>query len=107
MQTKPNLPDTSEWAPETLEWYRVWKDSSRTDEWDDAQWQFMFDTAVVHSLIYGAGNFALLGELRNRLAYMGLTFEEKKQEKQPLRITALDELKKHYDTGVARRKSGA
>lgn len=73
---KPMLPDTFEWCPETLEWFEAWRSSRATDRWNDRQWQYMFDTAIVHSLVYGAQQYGFLGELSNRLKFMGLYFDQ-------------------------------
>ncbi len=74
---KPNLPeDGFEFCPATREWFEAWRSSRATDDWDDRQWQYMFDTAIVHSLVYGSYDFHWLGELRTRLTQMGLYFEQ-------------------------------
>lgn len=105
---KPNLPKTSEWAQETLDWFEAWKESPRTDGWDMAQWQFMFDTAVVHSLIYGSEMFHMLGELRSRLSYMGLDFEPVKTNTVEVKVTSYDKLMERYSRGdKARRVSNS
>lgn len=75
LNEKPWLPDTWDWCEETREWYKTWRDSEVTDDWDERQWQYMFDTAIVHSLVYGSQAYNYLGELSNRLRFMGLTFE--------------------------------
>ena len=73
---KPILPTETEWADETLVWFKAWRDSTRTDGWDAVQWQYMFDTALVHSAVYGMNMLSMLGELNVRLKYMGLVFEQ-------------------------------
>ena len=75
--TKPLLPDTADWPEQTVLWFDTWRNSTRTDSWDDSQWQYLFDTALVHAEVWGSGNTALLGELRARESYMGLTFDQK------------------------------
>lgn len=100
---KPHLPDGPEWAPETVDWFEAWRDSPRTDGWDAAQWQFMFDTAVVHSLVYQSGQFSYLGELRSRLVYMGLEFDHVRPEPKERKATPLDDIVKEAARGPARR----
>lgn len=70
------LPATTDWADETIAWFEAWRDSPRTDEWDAVQWQFFYDTAVVHSAVYGFNDLSQLPELSKRLQFMGLTFEQ-------------------------------
>lgn len=71
---KPNLPKSVPWPPETVEWFRIWRGSARTDDWDDAQWQYLFDTALVHAQVWGSQDFTAMGELHRRESYMGLAF---------------------------------
>ena len=73
---KPDLPDSFDFCDRTREWYEAWRASRCTDHWDMRQWNYMFDTAIVHSLVYGSYDFHWLGELRARLTQMGLDFEE-------------------------------
>lgn len=73
---KPHLPDGTDWPPETVEWFESWRSSPCTARWDARQWQYMFDTAVVHALIYGSNDYTYLGELRQRLQFMGLEFDD-------------------------------
>ena len=71
---KPGLPGSVEWPDETKKWFRTWWGSPRTDSWDQAQWQYLFDTALVHAEVWGSGNTAMMGELHRRESYMGLAF---------------------------------
>ena len=90
-EEKPMLPGEIPWPEETMKWYEAWRSSPRTDEWDEAQWQYMYDTALVHSAVWGSQDFGMVGELRARLSYMGLNFEpppksEKKREETTLNV---------------------
>ena len=88
---KPSLPRGTDWGPDTRAWFKAWADSPATDEWDARQWQYMFDTALVHNMIYAYSDISLIAELRQRLAFMGLTFErseavEKSQKKEATKL---------------------
>ncbi|RVU97045.1 hypothetical protein EII22_08920 [Coriobacteriales bacterium OH1046] len=72
---KPELPGSFDFCDATREWYAAWRSSRCTDGWDMRQWNYMFDTAIVHSLVYGSYDFSWLAELRARLTQMGLEFE--------------------------------
>lgn len=88
---KPNLPADIPFPEETVKWFESWRNSPRSDDWDELQWQYLIDTALVHSAVWGSQDFGMLGELHKRLAYMGLTFEpqqEVKKEKQ--KVTTLE-----------------
>jgi hypothetical protein len=97
---KPDLPSDMEWPDATLGWFKAWQKSFRTDGWDEAQWAYMFDTALVHALVWGDSNFTMLGELRQRLSYLGLSFDQKKEtivyvdEK---KVTPLEEFRKRRE----------
>lgn len=79
MDKPMELPDTFDWADETIAWFEAWRDSSYTDGWDAVQWQYLFDTAVFHSTAYITGNLGYLSEVGKREVAMGLTFEPKKK----------------------------
>lgn len=90
---KPKLPEDIPFPDETVKWFESWRNSSRSDDWDELQWQYLIDTALVHSAVWGSQDFSMLGELHKRLAYMGLTFapqetvkKAEKKEKSPLEI---------------------
>lgn len=73
---KPTLPEDTDWPKETVEWFEAWRSNRCSDHWDDRQWQYVMDTAIVHALVYGSNDFGALTELHKRLAFMGLTFED-------------------------------
>ena len=73
---KPTLPEGTVWPEETREWFEAWRQSRCTDHWDERQWQYMFDTAIVHALVYGSSDFSALAQLHQREAFMGLSFED-------------------------------
>jgi hypothetical protein len=74
--SKPNLPrvEGQPWCAETKRWFKAWRDSPVTDSWDARQWQFLFDTALVHMAVWYDGDLSKVGELRAREAQMGLDF---------------------------------
>lgn len=77
---KPNLPrvEGQPWCAETKRWFKSWRDSPATDSWDERQWQFLFDTALVHMAVWYDGDLTKVGELRAREAQMGLDFVAQK-----------------------------
>ena len=89
MMNKPTLPDCGIDYPEaTLEWFESWRRSNITDTWTELQWQYLFDTALLHASVWGMGNFQSMGELRRRQETMGLSFTQqaKPQSKTPLQL---------------------
>lgn len=104
---KPRLPAGTDWPPETEEWFAAWRDSDRTDGWDAPQWQFLFDTAVVHALVYGSQQFSWLQELRVREQHMGLGFAEgAPKEKEKAKVTPIERIFNVYQ-GAPGRKAEA
>lgn len=79
---KPTLPKSVDWPEETVSWFEAWRESPRTDGWDKQQWNYLIETAVVHAEVFASENFGMLGELRAREAYMGVTFDQKPPKKQ-------------------------
>lgn len=71
---KPRLPEGTDWSPDTVAWFEAWRESPVTDGWDARQWQYMFDTALVHNLVYAYSETDMLPELEKRLRFMGLSF---------------------------------
>lgn len=71
---KPSLPEGADRAPETVAWFESWRGSPATDGWDARQWQYMFDTALVHNMVYAYQELEQLPELERRLRFMGLSF---------------------------------
>jgi hypothetical protein len=108
---KPELPSDVEWPEATVKWFEAWRKSPRTDGWDEVQWQYMFDTALVHASIWGSDLTLGLPELRMRLAYLGLSFDPPKiaiQIVDSKKVTPLDEIRKRRERrGTPARRSGA
>lgn len=81
---KPNLPrvEGQPWCAETKRWFKAWRDSPVTDSWDMRQWQYFFDTALVHQAVWYDGDLTKVGELRAREAQMGLSFDARATQTQ-------------------------
>lgn len=94
---KPQLPEGQMWTPETIAWFNSWRNSPRSDNWDECQWQYVFDTAIIHNFAYN-GDVTMFSELNRRLAFMGLNFDPPKQTQKAKReVTQLEVI-------MARRK---
>lgn len=72
----PELPDTHEWPPATLAWWKTWRTCAQASTFTDTDWSFLLDTAVLHAEFW-LGNRALAGELRLRAAKFGATPEDR------------------------------
>jgi hypothetical protein len=89
---KPKLPEDIPFPDETVKWFESWRNSSRSDDWDELQWQYLIDTALVHSAVWGSQDFSMLGELHKRLAYMGLTFAPQTEAPKEKHVTTTLEI---------------
>ena len=89
---KPKLPEDIPFPDETVKWFEGWRNSSRSDDWDELQWQYLIDTALVHSAVWGSQDFSMLGELHKRLAYMGLTFAPQTEAPKEKHVTTTLEI---------------
>lgn len=107
MSEKPHLPDDlTDWSEQTVKWYEAWRSSPQTDHWDARHWEYLLDTAIVHSMVYGQFNFAMLPELRTREMQMGLTFEQPEKVKPvEVRVTAFDKIAEQYAKGASRKSN--
>lgn len=108
MADKPTLEELGgDYVQDTEQWFEAWRASPRTDGWDMPQWQYMKDTAAVHSLIYGQGMFEMMPDLEKRLDKLGLTFEPAKQTGQRGGATKLELIQgNRARRAEARRASG-
>ena len=93
---KPTLPKSVDWPDETVSWFEAWRESPRTDGWDKQQWNYLIETAVVHAEVFASGNFGMLGELRAREAYMGVTFDQKPPKTDKAPVTPLEVIRAKY-----------
>jgi hypothetical protein len=93
----PELPDSHEWPPATLEWWGTWRTSPQAGTFTDTDWSFLLDTAVLHAEFW-LGDRSLAAELRLRAAKFGATPEDRarlkiavgdpKPKKAPARLPA-------------------
>lgn len=72
----PELPESFEWPPQTVAWWKTWRMSPQAQKFTDTDWSFLLDTAVLHAEFW-LGNRALASELRLRAAKFGATPEDR------------------------------
>jgi hypothetical protein len=71
----PDLPEY-DWHPRTLAWWDTWRRSPLAQEFGQTDWDFLIDTAFLHSQMWG-GEVRLAGEVRLRAAKFGATPEDR------------------------------
>lgn len=107
----PKLPKTqpngNPWHPWTQDW---WKAISRMPHcvlWDESDWRFAFETALVAAVLH-SGDVRAATELRNREKVLGTTVDFRRDLRiryvtpaatVPEGVTALDEYRRMLDRG--------
>src|SRR3989442_985743 len=81
----PDLPVGFDWPAPTRDWWETWRRSPQASAFTDTDWGFLVDTALLHAELW-AGNGAVAGELRLRVAKFGATPEDRAR----LRMTIVD-----------------
>lgn len=102
----PELPADAPWHDQTIAWYETWRRSEIAQLWTDTDWDFLVDTAVLHTQFWMRANFNVGAELRQRVAKLGATVEDRQRlrvsidndytaiDAVPNEPTALDEYRK-------------
>ena len=70
------MPEDVEWHPRTVAWWQTWRLSAQAQSWQDTDWDFLLDTAVLHSAFW-SGKRDVAAELRLRVAKFGATTEDR------------------------------
>lgn len=65
------LPEAIDWPEITREWWAAWQQSPQTADWDDLQWHYLLDTALIHATVWGNGDVSRATELRARIERLG------------------------------------
>lgn len=76
----PELPTDVFWHPITRQWYHKWRVSAQSTVMEQSDWDMLIDTALLHHHYWAdkmsaAQRVALAGEIRQRTATIGSTFE--------------------------------
>jgi hypothetical protein len=74
---QPPLPDGIEWHPRTVAWWAMWRDAPQAEHFMATDWDFLLDTAVMHSAYWSKGQWTLAAEIRLRVAKVGATPEDR------------------------------
>jgi hypothetical protein len=82
---QPFLPADYDWAPQTIDWWRLWREAELSRTFTALDWSFLLDTAVLHTRFW-TGDMKAAPELRLRVAKFGMTPEDRAR----LRITFAD-----------------
>jgi hypothetical protein len=78
----PDLPDDvlgdeEDWHPRTRAWWNTWRRSAQAQTFQDTDWDFLLDTALMHHTMWLKGRWEFAAELRLRAAKFGATPEDR------------------------------
>jgi hypothetical protein len=73
LRGKP-LPKETTWHPRTVAWWATWRRSPLAQTFTEADWDFLLDTALLHSEMWN-GETKLAAEIRLRVSAFGSTPE--------------------------------
>jgi hypothetical protein len=73
---QPALPDGVDWHARTVAWWAMWGRSPQSEHFMESDWDFLLDTAVLHTAFW-SGNSTAGPELRLRVAKYGATPEDR------------------------------
>lgn len=73
----PDLPDGESWHPRTVAWWDTWRRSAQAQDFTGTDWDFLLDTALMHSTMWAKGRWEFAAELRLRSAKFGATPEDR------------------------------
>jgi hypothetical protein len=76
----PELPEDvmpDGWHPRTVAWWDTWRRSAQSQEFTETDWDFLLDTALMHSTMWAKGRWEFAAELRLRAAKFGATPEDR------------------------------
>ena len=65
---QPALPDGFPWPDRTREWWAVLRTAPFADVAQATDWEFLLDTALIHSDVWGNWNIDRVGELAARVS---------------------------------------
>ncbi len=65
------------WPAATKRWWANWGAEPMAKRFRTTDWDFLMDTALIHSRVWGDGDLSMMGELRLRVAKMGATAEDR------------------------------
>lgn len=77
----PDLPELvgETWHPRTVAWYQTWRASAQAQTFTGTDWDFLIDTALMHSTMWSKGKWEFASEVRLRGAKLGATKDDRKR----------------------------
>ena len=73
----PELPADYAWHTQTLAWWETWRTAPTSQIFTSTDWDFLLDTALLHTQLWKGENVA--AEIRLRVCKMGATPEDRQR----------------------------
>jgi hypothetical protein len=102
---QPPLPDDVDWHPQTRRWWQMWAETPQAEHFMASDWDFLLDTAVLHSAYWQKGQWTLAAEIRLRVAKVGATPEDRQRLRYQMAVAdEKDAQRSTAPTGTSSRK---
>lgn len=76
---QPALPEGMDWHPRTVAWWAMWGEAPQSAAFMATDWDFLLDTAIMHTALWSKGQWTLAAEIRLRVAKLGATPEDRQR----------------------------
>lgn len=75
----PELPEKYLWHEQTVAWWNTWRTCAGASNFTSTDWDFLLDTALLHTQMWNGENTA--AEIRLRVCKMGATPEDRQRQR--------------------------
>lgn len=103
---QPPLPDGVEWHPRTVAWWAMWRDAPQAEHFMATDWDFLLDTALMHTAMWAKGQWTLAAEVRLRVAKYGATPEDRARLRMNFAAADEKDAKRQPSVQSSRRRYG-
>jgi hypothetical protein len=76
---QPELPEGMDWHERTRAWWAMWGEAPQSAAFMATDWDFLLDTAIMHTALWSKGQWTLAAEIRLRVAKLGATPEDRQR----------------------------
>ena len=99
----PELPD-GDWPDQTRRWWHTWRTSPQAQLFEDTDWSFLLDTALLHAAFI-MGEVKLGAELRLRVGKLGATPEDRARLHVTIATTPVEPMRETDQPGRRDRRA--
>ena len=78
-----------DWHPRTKAWWAAWRSSPQAMNMQtEVDWEYLLDTALMHSNMWTTGSFELAAEVRQRMSMFGATPQDRMRLRMEVEVPA-------------------